>query len=367
MDFTARVREFAKECEERLPHLRNEEGTKVALVLPFLRLLGYDTTNPAEIVAEFTADIGTKKGERVDFAIKINGRPMVLLEVKSYGDELTAHDTQLFRYLTATDAKFAILTDGIRYKFFTDLEVPNRMDSQPFFEVDLIEADDRQLAELGRLEKTQFDVDEFRSAASELKYSKKIKEVLAQELKTPTDDFVRFWLRHVWSGKLTNRVVDSYRDVVRKALVNYIHEQINERLRYAMENVGGRQGPAAEAGDEVRAATAMEDYAHDNEEAESLSEEEKEAIYIIKALIRREVDPMRIAHAKGSGRVYIRVDNNQRNWICRLQFGRRAKRVELRDRPAERLKLEDLNSLYPLEDRFREIGKGVVGSATRQP
>lgn len=113
-------------------NLATEEATKTALIMPFFSLLGYDVFNPMEFIPEFVADVGTKKGEKVDYAIMNEGKPVILIEAKGVDDDLTKHDAQLFRYFTVTDAKFAILTNGIVYKFFTDLEEPNKMDEKPF-------------------------------------------------------------------------------------------------------------------------------------------------------------------------------------------------------------------------------------------
>ena len=65
-------------------HRDTEEATKSALVLPFIQMLGYEIFDPTEVVPEYTADVGTKKGENVDYALMQNGKPAVLVECKKY-------------------------------------------------------------------------------------------------------------------------------------------------------------------------------------------------------------------------------------------------------------------------------------------
>src|SRR5690625_2551106 len=246
MDFIQRVRQFVKEAEPNLQYIQNEEATKLALVFPFLTLLGYNTANPAEIMPEFTADVGTKKGEKVDIAIQIQGEPVVLMEVKPYGTDLTLHDTQLFRYFTATHVKFGVLTDGLRYRFYSDLENENKMDSHPFFEVNLLDADDTHIAELQRFEKQSFDIEEAASAAAELKYTRRVLFGMERELRNPSDEFLTFWLREIGIRRVTKRRRTELKPVVKRALNQFIHERVNARLQSAMDRVGKEQDAAHE-------------------------------------------------------------------------------------------------------------------------
>jgi diguanylate cyclase (GGDEF)-like protein/PAS domain S-box-containing protein len=183
MEFNQKVRDFVKQCEAKLPHINSEEGTKVALVLPFLRHLGYNTADPCEVSLEFTADRGIKKGEKVDIVVSVNNQPTFLIEVKPYGSDLSVHDIQLFRYFAATSADFAVLTDGITYKFFSDLESTNKLDKQPFLEVNLLEADDAQLARLQQVfDKKTLDLTELPSVVRDLKEMNKIRHDKHQRL-----------------------------------------------------------------------------------------------------------------------------------------------------------------------------------------
>lgn len=134
MDLATRLSELQKRALEHREVLLTEEAAKTALVMPFLQALGYDVFNPSEVVPEFTADVGTKKGEKVDYAICAGNKVTILVECKPSSAELDInHAGQLFRYFSVTNTRLAILTNGVVYKFFSDIERPNRMDDKPFF------------------------------------------------------------------------------------------------------------------------------------------------------------------------------------------------------------------------------------------
>lgn len=158
MDFIDQVKQFSKRVESLKDGLSTEEATKTAIIMPFFSLLGYDVFNPEEFVPEYTADVGIKKGEKVDYAIMSEGLPVILIECKWIGEPLEKHDSQLFRYFGTTKAKFAILTNGQYYRFFTDLEEANKMDEKPFLEINILDIKENQVVELKKFHKSQFDI-----------------------------------------------------------------------------------------------------------------------------------------------------------------------------------------------------------------
>ena len=114
MDLIERMREISNDAPRRLEHIKTEEATKNAFVMPFIQALGYNVFDPTEVVPEFTADIGTKKSEKVDYAIIQGGQPIILIEAKSATADLNEeHASQLFRYFSVTEARIGILTNGL--------------------------------------------------------------------------------------------------------------------------------------------------------------------------------------------------------------------------------------------------------------
>ena len=169
MDFIDRLKQYSKRVESLKDNIQTEEATKTSLIMPFFSLLGYDVFNPDEFIPEFTADVGIKKGEKVDYAILQEGKPVILIEAKWIGEKLEKHDSQLFRYFATCNAKFAILTNGQYYRFYTDLEEPNKMDETPFLDINLLDLKETQVTELKKFCKENFNEAEIFDAASELK------------------------------------------------------------------------------------------------------------------------------------------------------------------------------------------------------
>ena len=151
MEFNESIRQFS----ERVSILKNtvstEESTKMSLIVPLFQILGYDVFNPIEFCPEYTADVGIKKGEKVDYAILEDGKPNILIECKSCSEQLDKHSSQLFRYFSTTPAKFGILTNGIIYRFYTDLEESNKMDLVPFLEINMENIKDSSINELKKI------------------------------------------------------------------------------------------------------------------------------------------------------------------------------------------------------------------------
>ena len=114
-----------------------EEATKMSLVAPVLQeVLGYDCHDPSEVVPEYAVE----RGEKVDYALMLEGKPAVLVEAKQVGTDLEAQAVkrQLHRHFAAshTGCRTAILTDGVRWHFYADLVARNRLDDEPYFVFD---------------------------------------------------------------------------------------------------------------------------------------------------------------------------------------------------------------------------------------
>ena len=247
MDFIDDVRTRSGRFATRIDHLTTEEATKTALVQPFIQMLGYEIFDPLEVIPEFTADVGLKKGERVDYALVLDGKPIILIEVKKYGSNLEeAHRSQLLRYFHGTEARFGILTDGIVYRFFTDLVETNKMDERPFFEFNMLDFTDAQVAELKRFTKSVFRVGEVLEAAKDLKYLADIKRVLAEEMVAPSPDFVGCIRRRVFDKPPSAKVKRQFDLRVRQAFGQFINDRINERLQSALAHEDAPVTPVKE-------------------------------------------------------------------------------------------------------------------------
>ena len=218
MDFTDQLKTLTDRANKLVNTLQTEEATKQALILPFLQALGYDVFNTNEVQPEFTSDVGLKKGEKVDFAILMQGKPVILIECKHVTDKLDKADSQLLRYFHTSSAKFSILTNGLDYKFYTDLVDANKMDEKPFLQINILNLREQDIIELKKFHKSVFNVDQIFSTASELKYLNEVKSILNAEMESPSESFVKYFIGEVYTGRATVNVIEQFKTVVKKAL-----------------------------------------------------------------------------------------------------------------------------------------------------
>ena len=175
MDFIDHLRALASRIATTKDLIQTEEATKNAMIMPFIQALGYNVFDPLEVTPELVADVGTKKGEKVDYAILREAKPIILFECKKCGADLHInHASQLFRYFHVTEARFGVLTNGLVYRFFTDLDQPNKMDEKPFLEFNILDFKEQDVEELKKFAKSAFDVDSILTTANELKYTRAI-------------------------------------------------------------------------------------------------------------------------------------------------------------------------------------------------
>lgn len=334
--------EDLKKLAERLAGIENkimtEEATKMSLILPFFQLLGYDVFDPSEFCPEFTADVGIKKGEKVDYAILANDQPVILIEAKAVNKKLDRHSSQLFRYFVTTPAKFAILTNGIHYKFYTDLEEPNKMDKDPFMEFSFSDLKDNQLAQIEKFHKKYLDVDEILDTASVLKYNTLFKKSIDQQLNNPSGDFVKLFLQPFYKGAKTQAVIEKFKPILKSAIKEYISETVNDKIKFALNSA------SATAADDERITT----------------EEEWESVTLIKDLLKSAVRPEDVSHKQTGSYLAVLYKNNTRKWICRIYLYSAQKSLVLPDENKKEVK-------YPIRcvEDIRNYTSEITASAQR--
>ena len=352
MDFIERLQGLSKKVAQVSGNLSTEEATKNALVMPFLHsVLGYDIFDPSEVIPEFTADVGTKKGEKVDYALMKDGVIQILIECKKYGDPLsTKHANQLFRYFSVTNARIAILTNGAQYQFYTDIDAPNKMDSKPFLTLDLEDLDEHVFPEIKKLTKSSFDVDSVVDAAGELKYLNQIKAVLYEQFQNPEEDFVRFFTSKVYDGVQTAKVKSQFMEITSKALKQYLNDSVNARLKSAMGNNDVRSVPAP-------ASVTVETVEEASGETPKVvtTEEEIEGFNIIKAILRQKVDAQRIAARDTQSYFGVLLDDNNRKPLCRLHFNSKQKYLGIfdADKKETRHPIETLDDIFNFSEELK--------------
>lgn len=356
MGFREKIVALAQRANMMVDNLQTEESTKNALVMPFIAALGYDVFNPLEVIPEFTADVGIKKGEKVDYAISENGNIIMLFECKWAGANLSeANMSQLFRYFSVTQSRIAILTNGVKYRFFSDLEEPNKMDSRPFLELDLFDLQDAHVAEVEKLSKGSFNLAQMLDAATELKYTREIRQILHKQFEEPDEEFVRFfYAKAVPGGRFVASVREQFTAFVRTATNQYINDRVNKRLQSALQQ---EVSPAAST--PPPAQETNEPAIQTEDDGIVTTEEELEGYYIVKSIIREVVDAHRIVHRDTKSYMGILLDNNNRKPICRLRFNYSTKYLGIinGDKTETRIQLDNVDDIYKYADKLKEIAK----------
>ena len=354
MDLIDQLQDLAKKILRLREQIETEEATKTAFVMPFIGSLGYDVFDPNEVVPEYTADVGIKKGEKVDYAILRDGKPVMLFECKKCDENLEGiHVSQLFRYFSATEARIGVLTNGIVYRFFSDLEKTNQMDSAPFLEFNLLDMQESLLSELKKLTKPSFDLDEVLSTASDLKYTREIKLFLDEQVTEPSQDFVRFLAAQVYPGSKTQSVLNQFVPITKRAFLQFINDHISKRLKSAL----GGDDPSAvmvQSTEESRETEGNSGGSEGDKRIET-TEQELEGFHIVKALLREVVGPERVVHRDTISYMGILLDDTNRRPICRLHFNRRQKYIGLFDaeKVETRYAIETLNDIYQYADQLK--------------
>ncbi|VFQ47382.1 type I restriction endonuclease [Desulfoluna butyratoxydans] len=345
MEFMEKLQGLSEKIEQVAGNLATEEATKNALVMPFLHtVLGYDIFDPNEVVPEFTADTATKKNEKVDYALVKDDEVQILIECKKFGENLTQkHTGQLYRYFSVTKARLAILTNGSKYQFFTDLDAANVMDDKPFLTLDLEDIDEYVVPEVKKLTKSAFDVESIVDAAGDLKYLNQIKKELRKQFESPEEEFVRFFASRVYDGMLTPKVKSQFLEMTTKALKQFLNESINDRLKSAI-------GPDVQIKNE-KPVVVENDTPPEPEKVSKIvtTEEEIEGFNIVKAIVRQRVPAEKVAHRDTQSYFGILFEDNNRKPICRLHFNGKQKYIGLFDEE----KKETRHPIDTLDDIFK--------------
>ncbi|TDQ29731.1 type I restriction endonuclease [Tenacibaculum caenipelagi] len=339
MELANKLKALSQKITTLKDQIETEEATKTAFVLPFIDILGYDIFNPTEVVPEFTADIGLKKGEKVDYAIIENNVPILIIECKHWKENLNTHNSQLFRYFHTSKSRFALLTNGIEYKFFTDLEATNKMDEKPFLEFDITKLKEPTINEILKFHKSNFDIDQIVNNASSLKYSKEIKKIFNTQLVDPENDFIRFFSSRVYSGRQTERVLEQFKELVSKSINQLISERVNDRLHSALNK------------EEEKLVEENIESEQKNESKIVTTEEEMEAYRIVVAILRKKIQVERVAYRDTQSYFGVLLDDNNRKPLCRFHFNGKTKYVGLFDanKKEVREKIEKIDDIYKLD------------------
>lgn len=364
MDFADKLRELSA----RIPRLqeqgsvKTEEGAKNALIMPFINALGYNVFDPLEVTPELVADVGTKKGEKVDYAILRDGEPIIIFECKGFGVDLSAvHTSQLYRYFSVTPVRFGVLTNGIIYKFYSDLESVNRMDEKPFFIFDLSEVTDADVEALKQFTKSHFDQENVANLASELKYKGAIRKFIAEQFNQPSEDFIRLCLKDVYSGRFTQTAIETFTPITKEALWSFVNTRVNMRLKSALVPEESDTEQAVVESESMVTSESTEESTEETIEESKKSnvvttEEEINAYLTVKAIVREIIDVKRVIMRDAQSYCSVLIDDNNRKNLCRLRFNTSNKVIGILDADKNEVTypIETLDDIYNYADQLKE-------------
>ena len=353
MDFADRVRELAKRSRHASKHALTEEATKTSVILPLIQTLGFDVFNLEEVTPEFVADVGLKKGEKVDFALHISGKLTVLIEVKPITMSLgAAQFSQLYRYFAVTEAKLAVLTNGKEIWFFSDVDEPNKMDKKPFFTFDLQTYDEGQIAEFAKFQKDNFSMEAVLEAASSIKYTKAAALYLKKQLANPDDDFLKLVAKQIYEGSLTKAVLEQLRPSIQASLDEVIRDRIRDKLNVAFRP---EASPTEITPEKPNDAPDQSDIV--------TTEDEVQAFMIIRAIAARVASVDRITMRDAKSYCSIIFDDNNRKPVCRLYFNAKSIRyvgVFDSSKSEERIQIGSLSDIYQQSDKIEAVIKSYL-------
>lgn len=362
MDFKDQLIQLSEKIAKQKDSIATEEATKNSFIMPMIAALGYDVFNPFEVVPEMDCDL-TKRGDKIDYAIMKDDTPILLIECKHCKQNLDLHSTQLAKYYAASNARFGVLTNGIEYRFYADLEKQNIMDEKPFLVVNMIDLSDTYIEQLKKFHKSYYNEQEILSTAQELQITIQVKELLNKNFQNPDDEFTRYFVRCINDWKSNAKMIEQYRPIVKKSIASVINDIIADRLNVAIKSEGvseTKQSEEQTASDVSEEATAKElpngVAFKDEEKGIVTTQEEIDAYNIIRSILRQYIDVKRIQYTDYKSYFTVNLDGSMWWWICRLYLGKRKKQFCIpKDGYStnEWVEIESIDDLFKYADRIK--------------
>ena len=346
MDFKDTLLQLSEKIVKQKKMVATEEATKTAFILPMINALGYDVFDPTEVVPEMDCDLIKVKGEKIDYAILKDGDPIMLIECKDSKQVLDLHSTQLQKYFVASKSRFGVLTNGIEWRFYTDIDKQNIMDTKPFLVVSMLDLSNDDIEQLKKFHKAYYNEQEIISTANELKYMTEIKAIVQKEISNPSPLFVKYFAKQVCSGFVWQSVIDQFTPFVKQAFSSVINDIIQDRLNSAIKN------------EEQNTETLTINETDLEDSGIVTTQEELDAFEIVKAILSEKYDISDIYYKDFKSYFLIYYAKEQYLWVCRLSLKQYSKSIIFPDKEHsgnyEKVELSSINELYNLKDKLWE-------------
>lgn len=373
MDFKDQILQLSDRISKQKDMIATEEATKNAFIMPMITALGYDVFNPFEVVPEMDCDL-TKRGDKIDYAIMKDEKPILLIECKHCKQNLDLHNTQLAKYFAASNARFGVLTNGIEYRFYADLDKKNIMDEKPFLSVNMLCLSDADVEQLKKFHKSYYNEQEILSTAQELQITIQVKELLNKNFQNPEDEFTRYFVKCINDWKSNAKQIEQYRPIVKKSIAAVINDIIAERLNVAIKNENKTDiQPEADKVYNAEETTHRETEKlpddvvfMDKKRGIVTTQEEIDAYNIVRSILRQYADPKRIRYKDYKTYFSVNIDNSMWWWICRLSLKPYSKRVNFpldNYRSNEWIEIERIDDLFKYADKLKASLDIAINSA----
>lgn len=358
-----KVDEFKRLAEVNIKYASTEEATKQHLILPFFSMLGYNIHNATEFVPEYDANVGSKKDAKVDYSVKRDGEPILIIEAKHHKENLDNHISQLFHYYAATTTKFAVLTNGVEYRFYADLDKQHVMDLKPFFTFNVFAYDEQDVEMLKYFRRNTFDVMVISNKAEELKYTNQIKLAIKKIIEEPDDDFIRYILTDIHKGKKTQQLIDKLRPIVVDSIRMIVDEIIKDRFVEMMN----KEKQVKETEPSVTETESNTEKTQSEAEKEIINQinttkEELEGFFNVKYILRNTIPWNKLHYRDAKNYFSILYDNKNYKWICRLRVEKANKYIIFPDGTShgKSYPLDGLDGIFAYADEIIESAKRFI-------
>lgn len=219
MELLERISDLRSRAEGQLAALDSQRKTENALVLPFFKALGYDPFDVREVEPEFDVGLEEQGMKTVDFALKKQGAPVMLVQCEAAETDLGGYDNRfLFQYFDRLATDIAVFTNGLRYRFYANLDAGIAVDGRPFLEFNLLDHGPDQVEELAPLTQPAFNTEEILSTAYNRVAGQQLRTYLVGQQQSPDDHLVRFMAAQLYEGEVSNDVIEQFRPVVQNVL-----------------------------------------------------------------------------------------------------------------------------------------------------
>lgn len=359
MDFKDSILQLSEKIAKQIDGIATEEATKTSFIMPMIAALGYDVFNPFEVVPEMDCDL-TRRSDKIDYAIMKDNTPILLMECKHCKQNLDLHNTQLAKYYAASNARFGVLTNGVEYRFYTDLEKKNIMDEKPFLDINMLDLSDNDIEQLKKFHKSYYNEQNILSTAQELQITIQVKDLINKNIQQPDDEFTRYFVRCLNDGKYSAKLINQYKPIVKKCAASVINDIISDRLNIAMKNDGNEEAQNSEVENDMhKSGNNVEKLPdgvvfQDEEKGIITTQEEIDAYNIVRSILREYIDVKRIKYNDYKSYFTINLDGSTWWWICRLSIGKRKKSICF---PMDYYKSNEWVTIESIDDIFQYADK----------